>query len=220
LTAVTPLLETHSLAFATNRTARAPTRMDFPDLSIAPAEIVGVLGPSGSGKSTLMCLLAGLVRPSSGHITRTPADLVAWGSLTFVSQAALLVPELTVSENIALGAGALFVPSDEATREAQRTVAAAVDVDRFLDRRIDELSVGERQRVTIARAMIARPRCVLADEPVAHQDGEHAESVLRLLASAIDDGGACVIFSRDPEVVGIAHRSIRLPVGVSANGQE
>lgn len=207
---MTPLIATHSLEQVTRDDGRALLRITFPDLAVFPGQVVSVVGPSSSGKSTLMNVVAGLLHPTAGAVERHPLDLVSWGQLTFVPQALVLVSELTVLENIALGAGHLFPSPEDEVCATVDEVAASVDVARLLDRRIDELSVGERQRVMVARAAVARPRLLVADEPVAHQDDEHAASIMRLLASVADHGGACMIFSRNTRIVPSANQVVRL----------
>jgi ABC-type lipoprotein export system ATPase subunit len=203
------LLATRSLRPSLNR-AVASAGMTFPDLTVGAGEVVAIVGPSRSGKSTLMSMIAGLIEPASGTVERNPPDVAAWGSLTFVPQSLLLVPELSVFENIALGAGRLLPPPDTDLNESVASAAEAVDVARLLHRRIDELSVGERQRVMVARAVVARPQLLVADEPAAHQDQEHATSVLQLLTSTTKQGGACVLFTRNETISAGADQVLRL----------
>jgi len=206
---MTALLTTRSVEYLDRNGSNRPVSIAFPDITLEEGEVVAVVGPSYSGKSILMSLCAGLLRPTAGTVQRdTTVD--GWGSSTFVPQALLLLPELTVTENIALGAGRLFLTKNDDTRAAIERAAAAVDVARLLDRRVDELSVGERQRVMVARAVVSRPKIVIADEPAAHQDAAHAASVLAALLAIRDDGGACMIFTRGDGVVPDADQEIRL----------
>lgn len=193
-----------------NDDGREMSETTLPDLTAHAGEGIAIVGPSHSGKSTLMSLIAGLIEPASGTIERNPTDLIAWGALTFVPQSLLLVPELDVFENIALGAGTLLPPPSTDLDASVASVAQDVDVARLLHRRVDELSVGERQRVMVARAAIGRPMLLAADEPSAHQDKEHETSVLRLLTSTAEQGGACLLFTRNTDIAEYADRVLQL----------
>lgn len=207
---MTVLLSTRSLEYVAPGDGSDTVSIEFPDVTVAAGEVVSVVGPSHSGKSIFMSLCAGLLRPTSGAVERSTPDSDQWGALTFVTQALMLLPELTVAENIALGAGHLFLSKHDRTLTPVTSAAEAVDVARLLQRRVDELSVGERQRVMVARAIVSHPRIVIADEPIAHQDPVHAAAVLDALLSVRDDSGACMIFARGSGVVPDADQEIRL----------
>jgi ABC-type lipoprotein export system ATPase subunit len=206
--------------------------VDDLDLTVAPGELVAVTGPSLTGKTTLIELLAGWRRPDQGSVTwdggatRPPP----WPSLTVVPQALALVEEITVVENIGLARRVRRVrrvrPDRRANggrraRRANRDTPDAGD-DRLAElldrlglthlqsRGAYEISVGERQRAMVARALLDRPGIVLADEPVAHQDQHHADLVLGLLREAVDQGAAGVIATRQPDVAQLADRVLVL----------
>ena len=192
--------------------------LDGLDLVVRPGELVAVTGPSLSGKTTLVELLAGWARPDAGTVTwngeTTPPP---WSSLGVVPQAFALLEELTVLENIDLASR--FDHADRRDGHADRANRRDAHRDELLDRLgLDrlrhrgafEVSVGERQRTMVARALADRPAVVLADEPVAHQDERHAGVVLDLLRAAVTDGAACVVASRAPDIAALADRVLDL----------
>lgn len=172
------------------------------DLEVHPGELVAVTGPSLAGKTTLIELLAGWSGPDAGTIrwggSTTPPP---WSQVGVVPQGFALLEELTVQENIDL-ARRFDRTNHQTDNDAHRDrLLDHLGLDRLRDRGAFEVSVGERQRIMVARALADRPTVVLADEPVAHQDEHHATRVLELLRAAVDDGAAGVIASRSPELI-------------------
>lgn len=174
------------------------------DVTIADGETVAVLGPNGAGKSTLLGMLAGLVRPDSGRATLGDDVLFdlpgAWTpphrrGVALLAQEALLFPHLTVRQNVEFGPRA-----GRASRTAARTAAdgwlKTVGVEEFADRRPDELSGGQAQRVAVARALAAEPRLLLLDEPLSALDVSVTGEVRQTLARALA-GRTAVIVSHD-----------------------
>jgi putative ABC transport system ATP-binding protein len=158
---------------------------------------VALTGPSGSGKSTLLHLLAGLDTPTGGTI--------AWpglggspegrpGLIGMVFQGPSLLPPLDVTENIALP---LLLAGGQVTQSRERAAAALHDVglDELAARLPEELSGGQAQRVAVARALAARPRVILADEPTGQLDSAHAAQVVGLLLDAATLLGAALVLS-------------------------
>lgn len=178
------------------------------DLAVAPGELVAVTGPSLSGKTTLVELLAGWARPDTGTIRWDgAAGPPPWAYVSVVPQAFALLEELSVIENIEL-ARRFHRNGDTDHTDG---LLARLGLERLRHRGAFEVSVGERQRTMVARALADRPRLVLADEPVAHQDERHAGVVLDLLAEAAAAGAAVVVATRDPDLVTAAHRTVALP---------
>ena len=140
-------------------------------LEVHAGDVLVVTGPSGTGKSTLVSILAGWDRPTSGTVEGEVATV-------FVPQRLALLDTLTVRDNIAVGA------MDRVDEVA--ALAAALAVDHLLDRFPGETSLGERQRVGLARALHARAPVTILDEPTAHQDGDHTSRPW-LLATARSD---------------------------------
>ena len=170
-------------------------------LTVRAGDVLAVTGPSGTGKSTLVSILAGWDQPTAGTVERS-ADTV------FVPQRVALVDTLTVLDNIALAA--VGDRSDD-----PRALAAALAVDHLLDRFPGETSLGERQRVGLARALHARSAVTILDEPTAHQDGDHTRLVLDALA-ALSADRALVIATHDPVVVAVASVVLHLEAAAAS----
>lgn len=186
------------------------------NLDLVAGELVAVTGPSLSGKTTLVELLAGWAQPDSGVVVWDggSTDPPAWSQLSVVPQGFALLEELTVAENIDFAArfnraaGQHRVHVERGERVG--ALLTRLGLDRLQDRGAFEISVGERQRTMVARALVDRPAVVLADEPVAHQDERHATIVLDLLRDAVGEGTACLVATRTPSVAAIADRVVTL----------
>lgn len=184
------------------------------DLEIRKGEFVGILGPSGSGKSSLLYLLSGLKSPTSGSVfwegsaihlrsddERGHLRLREFG---FVFQQPYLIGYLTALENVIL--------SDPANWKHGEELLGEVGLSSNAHRRPHELSVGERQRVAVARALYSRPKVVFADEPTAALDHVTGERIVRLLNERRGDG-ALVMVTHDPSMLVEADRVLHLVDG-------
>ncbi|MGH3388235.1 MAG: ABC transporter ATP-binding protein [Actinomadura sp.] len=188
------------------------------DLSVDSGELLAVMGPSGSGKSTLLHCLAGILRPDSGEVIfdggridelddRRRSILRRTG-FGFVFQFGQLVPELPVLENIALPL-LLAGKGRRAARAAAREWSHRLGLDGLDDRLPGELSGGQGQRAALARALIAGPRVVFADEPTGALDSVAADQVMELLVDAAREQGACVVLvTHEPRVAAYADRTV------------
>ena len=195
----------------------AVTALADATFTIEPGETIALVGPSGSGKSTLMHLIAGLDTPTTGAI-EWPAlgarDSLRPASVTVAFQGASLLPPLSVLENIGLPVLLAGGSNDEADDAARRAL------DRFhleglADRLPEELSGGQAQQAGLARAFVAAPKLVLADEPTGQQDRETAGRVVdALLTAAAGVGAAIVIATHDLAIVDRASHRWTLSDGV------
>jgi putative ABC transport system ATP-binding protein len=190
--------------------------LDDVSVTIAPGEIIVLVGRSGSGKSTLLNLIAGIDRPTSGQVLVEGTDLTALDEdartrfrrrhIGFVFQFFNLIPVLTIEENLLLplelnGVGA------RAGAARARDLLERVGLGGRGASLPDRLSGGEQQRVAIARALVHDPALILADEPTGTLDAETATAVLALLDGLAREGGKTVVMvTHSREVVGVADR--------------
>jgi putative ABC transport system ATP-binding protein len=157
-------------------------------IEVRAGELAVVVGRSGSGKSTLLMLLGGWSEPDAGTIGGLTSR--AWSDCAYVPQRFGLVPELTVAENVGLPArGAAGVEE----------LLARLDLADLGDRYPAEISIGQQQRVAVARALVLRPRLLLVDEPTSHQDRRSAELVWSALSDAAATGSACLVATHEPD---------------------
>jgi putative ABC transport system ATP-binding protein len=180
------------------RSDRPPVFEDL-NLELAAGEYVAVMGESGVGKSTLLNLLAGLDRPDSGRVRLLGLEISAMDddattllrrrAVGFVFQAFHVLPYLTVEQNIALPLELLGVAAAERLRRTAE-IMEAVGVAALARRYARELSGGEVQRIAIARALVHKPRLVLADEPTGNLDPRSAAQILALLCAQIKANSA------------------------------
>lgn len=178
---------------------------DF-SLDVAVGEAVFIAGPSGSGKTVVVNLLAGWEHPDAGTITWAGrSDRPPWSDATVIPQMGALVDELTVLENVTLSRRLLGDRCDRALM-----VMEQLGIAHLAERVPAEVSVGERQRTMVARALAGTPRLVLADEPTAHQDAANARRVHEALENHVTSGGACVIATRQPFDLGLTARVVDL----------
>jgi putative ABC transport system ATP-binding protein len=176
-------------------------------LVVEPGEVIGIVGPSGSGKTTLLNLVIGWESPDGGLVVRSSSH-ATWSGLAVVPQAIGLLDELNVVENIELPArlgNHLHEPAD--------SVLESLDMVGLGGRLIDELSMGEQQRVAVARALAYRPGLLVADEPTAHLDERRALTVARRLAALAGSGSAVLIATHDRRILGDCHRVLTMSDG-------
>jgi len=191
-------------------------------LTIAAGEYVAILGPSGSGKTTLLSLLGGMLSPTQGRIWLGEQSLydssVAGRAklrrdwLGFVFQTFNLVPYLTALENVQVP----LCLAGISPREQQERAAAVLDrfgLSERLRHRPSELSIGQQQRVALARTLVSNPRIILADEPTGNLDPESRELVLNSLSECHHEGRTVVMVTHDPVAAKCAGRTLQLKSG-------
>jgi putative ABC transport system ATP-binding protein len=189
-------------------------------LQLEPGELVVLTGPSGSGKSVLLDVLAGWSRPDSGTVCWGQHDEPpSWAGLGVVPQAMGLMPDLSVWHNITLPLR-LTDGGGKAGRQALAggSARAGILLEQLglahLRRRTPgELSLGEQQRVAVARAALLEPQVLLADEPSAHQDAASCDAVLDVLRGVCTAGGAVLVASHDDAVLDRSDRWLRMLEG-------
>jgi putative ABC transport system ATP-binding protein len=194
-------------------------------LRVEASEVAAIVGPSGSGKTSLLMLLAGLERATSGRVVVAGQDLSGLSeddlavfrrhTLGIVFQSFHLIPSLTALDNVGL---ALEIASPDMslaqTREAAAAALAAVGLGDRVHHRPAALSGGEQQRVGLARAMIAKPRLLLADEPTGNLDQETGAVVVELMFDlARQQGTAVVLITHDPSLAARADRVFTMTAG-------
>lgn len=183
------------------------------NMTIWPGEVVGLVGPSGSGKSTLLKCLGAVIEPTSGKMQLGGQTIYdnKWeiddlrtlrrDRIGFVFQAPYLIPFLDVTDNIALLPMLAGVPNDKARIRA-RELLAALDVGHRAMAQVSQLSGGEQQRVSIARALANHPPVILADEPTAPLDSERALNVVRLLNQMAQQyQTAIIVVTHDEKII-------------------
>ena len=183
------------------------------DMVVSPGETVGLIGPSGSGKSTMLKCLGAVIEPTEGRMT-LGEDVIydnGWkikdlralrrDKIGFVFQAPYLIPFLDVTDNVALLPMLSGIPNREARRQALELLEA-LDVAHRARAMPTQLSGGEQQRVSIARALVNRPPVILADEPTAPLDSERALAVIRILNKmAMQYETAIIVVTHDEKII-------------------
>ena len=211
-------------------------KIDFPALrgisfSIEEGEFLSIAGPSGSGKTTILNLLGCLDKPSQGKIFLEDKDItnlptakladVRRRNIGFVFQTFNLIPVLTSMENVEFP---LILEGQHDTKERHRIteeILTEVGLKDFLHRRPNEMSGGQQQRVAVARALVKKPKLILADEPTANLDSVTGEEILQLMLELNQKTSTTFVFStHDKMVMDFARRIVRLRDGKIESDQK
>jgi putative ABC transport system ATP-binding protein len=217
-----PIIEASRLVKTYGHGDSAVRALNGADLTIDQGQFTAIMGPSGSGKSTMMHAMAGLDSVDSGTIRLGDTDITSLNEkqrtllrrerIGFVFQSFNLVPSLTAAENIALP---LTLAGKKVNGSWLNELSGVLGIGHRLTHRPGELSGGQQQRVAVARALIARPDVVFADEPTGNLDSRHGAALLAFLkAAAHDFGQTIVMVTHDPVAASYADR-----VSFLADGQ-
>ncbi len=195
------------------------TALNNVNLEIKAGEFVSVMGPSGCGKSTLLNLLGMLDSPTDGQyhfngnevagLSERQRAQLRKGNIGFVFQSFNLIDELTVFENVELPLLYLGI----STAERQQRVHAALERTQIIHRKDhfpQQLSGGQQQRVAVARAVVASPKLILADEPTGNLDSTNGEEVMKLLTELNEAGTTIVMVTHSPADAEYSHRIVHL----------
>jgi putative ABC transport system ATP-binding protein len=195
------------------------------NMQVAPGEVVGLIGPSGSGKTTLLKCLGAVIEPTQGRMTLggeviydngwkiSDLRVLRRDRIGFIFQAPYLIPFLDVTDNVALLPMLAGRPNGESRARALELLHA-LDVAHRAKAETSELSGGEQQRVSIARALANRPPVILADEPTAPLDSERALAVMRILNQmATQYQTAIIVVTHDDKIIPTFKRMYRIRDG-------
>lgn len=201
------------------------------NMTVAPGEVVGLIGPSGSGKSTLLKSLGAVIDPTAGRMTLGDDVIYDNGwkvrdlralrrdKIGFVFQAPYLIPFLDVTDNVALLPMLAGIPNHEARQRALELLTA-LDVQHRAHAMPSQLSGGEQQRVAIARGLVNRPPVILADEPTAPLDSERAMAVIRILNEMAQKfETAIIVVTHDEKIIPTFKRIYHIRDGVTHEEQ-
>jgi putative ABC transport system ATP-binding protein len=192
--------------------------LDVPEFHVAAGEQMVLMGRSGSGKTTLLHVIAGISRPDAGRVRIDDFDLTLMSEaecdrfraerIGYVFQTFNLLPGFSALENVLLS---MRFAGRQVDKGRARGLLQRVGLEHRVTHRPTQLSVGEQQRVAVARALANKPRLLLADEPTANVDAGHQQQVLDLLrATCREEGVALVVVTHAPEVAGQFERVERL----------
>lgn len=199
-------------------------------LSVADGAFACIVGPSGSGKSTLLRIMGGLMKPTSGTVTVNDEDLYKKSdrklskyrnqTIGFVFQDYRLIPHYSVIENVKVPLKIAGISGREQTKRA-KSILRSVGLADYEKARVDELSGGQQQRVGIARAMVNKPKILIADEPTGNLDTKTGIEIMRILRAIQQSTGMTIIMvTHNPELAKTADQTIQLQDGVIARSDK
>ncbi|MEP7008443.1 MAG: ABC transporter ATP-binding protein [Sphingomonas bacterium] len=213
------MLEMRALSRTYRTDTIETTALDAIDLDIADGEFVAVMGPSGCGKSTLLNLMGMLDSPSGGSYVFNGTEVAGLGenklaefrkaNIGFIFQSFNLVDELSVRENVELALLYHDVPAAERKRRTD-AVMDRVGIAHRARHRPSQLSGGQQQRVAVARALVAEPKLILADEPTGNLDTNHGEEVMRMFQQLNAEGSTIVMVTHSPAHADYASRVVNM----------
>ncbi|WP_294049363.1 ABC transporter ATP-binding protein [Sphingomonas sp.] len=214
-----PMLQMRELSKVYRTDTVQTTALDAIDLDIAPGEFVAIMGPSGCGKSTLLNMIGMLDSPSSGSYLFNGQEVAGLSesrladvrkeNIGFIFQSFNLVDELSVRDNIELALLYHKVPAAERKRRVEE-VMDRTGIAHRAKHRPSQLSGGQQQRVAVARALVASPKLILADEPTGNLDTQHGEEVMHMLQTLNAEGSTIVMVTHSPAHADYAGRIVSM----------
>jgi ABC-type lipoprotein export system ATPase subunit len=225
------LVEVHDVRKTYRRGPEEVHALNGVSFRLHGGEVVGLVGPSGSGKTTLLNLLCGWEHADSGDMRwpaqgDTPAERRPWGELAILPQSLGLLEELSVRENIELpirlrrdrtpgpkGNGSGKGAVEAAHGERVDDLLDALGLSKYADRGPFEISLGEQQRTALARALVLRPKLLLADEPTGHQDAQWGRGVFGVIREAATQGTCCLVATHNLEAMKYVDRMLGIQDG-------
>ena len=193
------------------------------DLKIEEGEYISIIGPSGAGKSTLMTLLGCLGAPTKGSYLLDNQEVAGMKDralskvrnekIGFVFQAFHLLPGVSAFDNVMMP----LIYCDNPPKDSKDRVSESltkVGLAKRMDHAPGQMSGGEQQRTTIARALINRPKIIMADEPTGNLDSHNSTEIMKIFDELNDEGKTIILVTHDPEVANHGHRIIRMKDGL------
>ncbi|MBA2725158.1 MAG: ABC transporter ATP-binding protein [Actinobacteria bacterium] len=210
-------VEVKGISKSYRSTAEVVVALKDVSFTVPKGQIVALMGPSGSGKTTLLNILAGWESADAGSVELrsdggSPRDVIRWSDLASIPQRLGLSEELTVRENVELPL-ILHGVVESAVTERVDAVLEALDLSVMQDRLPSEISLGEQQRTSVARAVVVESSLVLADEPTGNQDSLRTEKVVGAMRRLSGLNTASVIATHDPLVASLCDRVLRMHDG-------
>ena len=213
------LIQTHDLGKTYNPNTIPVEAVKHVDLQIEKKEFTAIVGPSGSGKTTLLNLVGGLDQPSYGNIVIDGTDIANLKSsrmveyrlhhIGFVFQAYNLIPVFNAKENVEFIMLLQKISKSEREKKAVEFLKAVGLEDR-VNSKPTQLSGGQQQRVAVSRAVVAKPKLILADEPTGNLDSKNSEEVMDILTKLNEAGTTIVMVTHSPHDAEYSHRIIHL----------
>jgi ABC-type lipoprotein export system ATPase subunit len=210
------VLSTSGVIRTFRRGSEQVTALNGVDFELMRGELVALVGRSGSGKTTLLNVLCGWEVPDSGIVkwkdSPSPLASIGWEGIALVPQSPGLLGDLSVAENVGLPCR-LKGELGPTTHLAIAELFEVLGLSQLADRYPSEMSLGEQQRTSVARALIVNPEVLLADEPTAHQDEASMTRVLDAIRAVVASGRSCLVASHSAEVLRRADRVVEMTDG-------
>ena len=221
------MLQLRQVSKTYRKDGQAVIAADSLDLDINEGDLVVVHGPSGSGKSTLLMMLGGMLPPDDGAVLYDQADIYRWRpsrrnryrreTVGFMFQRFFLMPYLSVYDNIRMP---LALAGRGEDRQAVLALARRLRIGHRLDHKAGQLSVGELQRTSVARALVGGQKLILADEPTGNLDAENIEIVGQCLKDESARGRIVVLVTHNRDLLDLGTRRVRIEGGRLAGPRE